>query len=158
MMPANSKICVLLLSSQPLHTHKNTVGKLYAPFTHLPILNGSSNHWRCPCRCVLELPKCYSNPCKGGGTCHDLPYKSYKCSCFPAFTGERCEYGQYHNISEHSRCIGHWSLARFPAKTLVFSPTCGTSVLSVAYLVWISLDHQNDHWRSKAIKVAWPDF
>jgi len=32
--------------------------------------------------------------------------------------------------------IGHWSLARFPVKILVFSPACGTSV---AYLVWISL-------------------
>jgi len=37
-----------------------------------------------------------------------------------------------------SHRIGHWTLARFPVKTLVFSPTCGTSVV---YLVWISLDH-----------------
>jgi len=45
--------------------------------------------------------------------------------------------GCYHSLEPLS-IIGHWSLARFPVKTLVFSPTCGTSV---AYLVWISLDH-----------------
>ena len=64
------------------------------------------NYWECLCRCVLALLKCYSNPCEEGGTCHeDPPNKSYKCTCLPAFTGKRCESGQYHNTSELCCCI-----------------------------------------------------
>ena len=62
------------------------------------------NHYRCSCHCVLEL-MCYGNPCEGGGTCHeDFPNKWYKCDCFPAFIGHRCETGQYRNTSKSSRC------------------------------------------------------
>jgi len=83
------------------------------------------NHWRCSCPCVLEL-KCHSNPCEGGGTCHeDFSNNAYTCNCLPAFTGKRCETGQYHNTSERSRCIAvdYYSHKNCPQLGIIYDPS-----------------------------------
>lgn len=41
-----------------------------------------------------DTDECLNNPCLNGATCENL-VGSFKCTCPPGFTGERCENSEY---------------------------------------------------------------
>ena len=43
---------------------------------------------------IVVKPRCWSNPCKNGGTCIKIRNKKYTCKCAGGYKGVKCETGK----------------------------------------------------------------
>jgi len=56
--------------------------------------------------CSITVEQCASNPCLNDATCtEDVINQSYKCTCPPGFTGDRCQSGRSTTFITHCNII-----------------------------------------------------
>ena len=53
---------------------------------------------------LADDDNCISSPCLNGGTCVNVLFDGFRCTCAIGFSGKLCERGEY-PISDTCKCV-----------------------------------------------------